>query len=151
MNHLAKLWFRFFYDPENPTKSDWGLLIVRVVFGLGIIVGHGWSKFTGFSESAATFLDPLGIGSQLSLGLTVFAEVFCAVAVVVGFKTRAAVLPLLFTMFVVLGFVHLGDPFSGIEKAVLYFAAYAALLVAGPGKYSLDAVIARKLKARSPE
>ena len=149
MSHLANLWFKFIYDPEKPAKSDWGLLIVRVVFGISLIVGHGWSKLTGFSENAATFLDPLGIGSPLTLALTVFAEFFCAVAVVVGFKTRFVVLPVLVTMFVVLFVVHLGDPFTRIEKAVLYFAAYAALLVAGPGKYSLDAVIAHTLKARS--
>ena len=151
MSFIRDLWFKFFYDPEKPAKTDWGLLLLRVVFGISLIVGHGWGKLTGFAENAATFADPLGIGSQLSLGLVVFAEVFCAAAVVIGFKTRFSVIPVLIMMLVAVFFVHLGDPFTRIEKAVLYLAAYAALLVAGPGKYSLDAVIAHKLQARSQD
>ena len=35
------------------------------------------------------------------------------------------------------------------EKNLLFLGAFTALFVAGPGKYSLDAVIANKLKALS--
>jgi putative oxidoreductase len=41
-------------------------------------------------------------------------------------------------MFVAIFIVHLGDPFSRIEKAVLFLAVFVVLMINGPGKYSFD-------------
>ena len=69
--------------------SGLGLVVLRVTAGLTMLLGHGWGKLTGFSEMAATFPDPIGLGSRISLGLTVFAEVFCSIALIVGFPPLA--------------------------------------------------------------
>jgi len=41
-------------------------------------------------------------------------------------------------MFVAAFIVHINDPFSRMEKAILFLAVFIALMLTGPGKYSLD-------------
>src|SRR5687768_16117236 len=91
------------FNPKNP---DFGPLVLRVGLGLGILLLHGWKKaqllmgwggWTAANEKArlaglAKFPDPLHIGSQLSLGLAVFAEVVCAALLIIGLCTRFAAL-----------------------------------------------------------
>lgn len=118
------------------------LLLLRVTFGGAMLYGHGWGKLLRLvGDDPIKFADPLGIGPVASLGLAVFAEVFCAALIVLGLFTRWAAIPLIITMFVAAFYVHLADPFSKMEKAILYLIPYVSLLVAGGGWYSLDAQI----------
>jgi len=41
-------------------------------------------------------------------------------------------------MLVAAGMVHLSDPFGKKEKALLYLAMFIAIILLGPGKYSID-------------
>jgi len=115
------------------------LLVLRVVFGGAMIYGHGWGKLTTYGERSASFPDPLGVGSPASLGLAVFAEAFCALAIVLGLLTRLAALPLIVTMLVAFFVVHGNDPFGDKELALVYLAAYLALFLRGAGAWSVDA------------
>ena len=123
---------------------DLGLLVLRVVFGASLIGAHGWGKLLKLIEGGGGFPDPFGVGSQVSLGLTVFAEVFCALAVIVGIAARpaAAVLTILFA--VAFFMIHGGDPFGEKELAFVYLAAFVTLLLTGPGRYSLGKLIRRR-------
>jgi len=105
--------------------------------------GHGLAKLTGFAQMRAQFPDPLGIGSAASLALAVFAEAFCSAAVILGFVTRLAVVPLLTTMLVAIFLVHGSDPWEKKELAALYLVPFLAILLAGPGRVSIDASVAR--------
>jgi len=121
--------------------EDLALLLLRLGFGGIMIYGHGWAKLTGFSELVAEFPDPLGVGSAASLGLAVFAEVFCAAAVVLGLLTRWSLVPLVATMVVAVFVVHAEDPFQRQELGLLYLFGYAALWLKGPGRWSVDAAL----------
>lgn len=121
-----------------------GLLVLRVWVGLMMAFGHGWGKLIGFGARAERFADPLGVGSSVSLGLTVFAEFFCALALVLGLLTRGAAIPLMITMLVAGLVIHGDDPWGKKEMALLYLAPFLTLLITGPGKYSLDRLFARK-------
>lgn len=123
--------------------EDLALLLLRLGFGGVMIYGHGWAKLTGFGERAAGFPDPLGVGTATSLGLAVFAEVFCAAAVVLGLLTRWAVLPLVVTMIVAVFVVHADDPFRRQELGLLYLVAFVVLWLKGPGRWSIDARLRR--------
>jgi putative oxidoreductase len=102
--------------------------------------GHGWAKLTGFAEMAERFPDPLGLGSPtMSLALTVFAEFFCATAVVLGLATRFAAVPLVVTMVVAALLIHADDPFAKKELALLYAVPFITLIFTGAGKFSVDA------------
>jgi len=123
---------------------DLALLILRVTFGGSMIIGHGWGKLLRlFGEGPIEFGDPYGLGPALSLTLAAFGEFLCAAFLIVGLFSRWVTIPLIIVMLTAIFMVHLGDPFSRIEKAVLFLGAYIAILLAGPGAYSLDAVIER--------
>jgi putative oxidoreductase len=102
---------------------------------------HGLPNLLEFNEKSQVFPDPLGVGSVVSLLLTVFAEFFCAVLVILGLGTRFAALTLAITMAVAAFVIHGEDPFGKKELALLYLGAYVALIVMGGGRIALDAVI----------
>jgi putative oxidoreductase len=118
------------------------LLLLRVWFGLLIAFGHGWGKLTTFSERADSFADPLGVGSPVSLGLTIFAEFFCSLALALGLISRAVVIPLIITMAIAALVIHSDDPFARKELALLYLGAFLTIFITGPGKYSIDGALA---------
>lgn len=124
-------------------NANVGLLILRVSTGLIMLFAHGWGKLIGFSDKAAVFADPIGLGPTVSLALAVFAEVFCAVAVVIGLKTRWAVVPLIITMVVAVGIVHANDPWAVKELGIMYLISFLVLFFTGPGKYSVDGVMGK--------
>lgn len=125
-------------------SASLGLLIARIVGGATMLIAHGLPKLTTFSEKSSTFPDPLGIGSSTSLALAVGAEVGCALLLILGLFTRAALVPLIITMVVAFFLVHGADPFARRELAFLYLGLYLALFVTGAGRFSLDALIARR-------
>ncbi|HEX2853211.1 MAG TPA: DoxX family protein [Opitutaceae bacterium] len=130
-----------------PRSGDLGLLVLRLTFGAGLLYLHGWGKLTDFGNLRLKFPDPLGVGSMPSLTLAVFAEVICAGLIVLGAYTRLAALAGAITMGVAFFLVHggkLSGPGSG-ELACAYLAAFAALFVAGAGRYSLDAKLGAKI------
>jgi len=110
-----------------------------------MLFGHGWGKLVTFGDRMDSFPDPLGVGSAVSLGLAVFAEVVCAFLVSIGLLTRAALIPLIITMLVAAFIIHGPDPLFGSgrtkEMALLFLAGYLSIFVAGPGKFSLDRLL----------
>jgi putative oxidoreductase len=127
------------FDTRSPNRSSHlGLLVLRL-FGGGLMVYlHGWSKWLGYAHKSSNFPDPLGVGSELSLALTIFAEVVCAGALTVGIFTRWSAIICMFTMGVAAFIIHQDDPLKIQEKALLYFAIYGAISCIGPGAISLD-------------
>jgi len=122
---------------------DVGLLLARLSFG-AMMLTHGWAKLTNFDAYSAKFMDFLGLGSSLSLGLAVFAEFFCSLLLGLGVLTRFAALNLAFTMVIAAFVAHGDDPFKKKEMALLYLTAYVVLLLTGPGRFSIDRLIVGK-------
>lgn len=133
---------------KNKTQlKDIGLLILRISLGLGMLLGHGLSKWSKLIEGGEIqFADPFGVGMTASLVLAVFAEVFCSALLIFGLLTRLSLIPLIVTMAVAVFYIHFSEGFKGFEKAFLYLMGYLALFVAGPGKYAVDSLVNLKLK-----
>lgn len=130
-----------------PRFYDYGLLILRLAFGFAIIYGHGYGKLTRlFGSEEIKFADPFGLGPAVSLGLAAFAEFLCALLVMAGLFTRAAVIPLIFTMATAFFTVHINDDFGQQEKVILFGFAFLSLFFTGPGRFSLDAQLQNKKK-----
>ncbi len=124
-------------------QSSLALLLLRAGSG-GLMLTHGIPKLMRlFSGNEIKFADPFGLGPAISLGLATFAEVVCAILVIIGFKTRLAVIPLIVTMLTAAFYAHLNDPFGKKELPLLFCTVFVSLLLTGGGAYSLD-----KLKKR---
>jgi putative oxidoreductase len=120
--------------------TSFGLLVLRIWLGLTLSLNHGLTKLKGFSQMSSNFPDPLGVGHATSLALVVFAEVVCAALLVVGLLTRFGALVLTINFIVAFFIAHKGalsGEHSG-ELAFIYLAGFLALLIAGPGRFSMD-------------
>lgn len=137
-----------FIFPRKQTGKDYSLLLLgmRMLFG-GLLLSHGVQKLANFDAVSAAFPDPLGVGGAVSAGLAVFGEVVCPVAFILGALYRLGTIPMIVTMAVAFFGVHGGNVGDG-ELAFAYLAAFTLLWIAGPGRYSVDAVIARRIYAR---
>ncbi len=125
---------------SEPISEEFGYLMLRVSAGGTMLWQHGWPKLMHFSERMDSFADPFGLGSALSLVLIVFAEVVCAALVVLGFWTRAALIPLIIGM-AVIAFMVKGDAdFKEKELALVYLFAFVTLLFTGSGRFAVDRI-----------
>lgn len=128
-----------------PGSADVALLVLRVWAGLFVLLLHGWSKATNYGNLSSHFADPFGLGQGASLALVIFAEVVCAALVVLGLFTRFAALVCVISMSVAFYFAH-GARLVGQGNGELPFAyavVFLGLFLAGAGRFSLDAKIAR--------
>jgi putative oxidoreductase len=128
----------------DPTTSL-GLLILRLGTGVTMALMHGLPKVGRlFGSAPIKFADPFGIGAPLSLALASFGEFVCGLLVALGLFTRAAAVPLAFTMVVAAFYAHAGDPWNKREPAFMFLVPSLALLFTGPGRYSLDAWLKKR-------
>ena len=119
-------------------KIDIGLLVLRVSIGSIMLFAHGWPKLINFQSKAQIFPDPFSIGSNLSLAMAVFSEVFCSVALILGLAVRVTAFPLLITMLTAAFIIHGNDPWVKKEFALLYAIPFLTLIFTGGGKFSID-------------
>jgi putative oxidoreductase len=136
-----------------PTNEDIGLLALRLAGVLPLLLKHGLEKVFTFSAMAGHFPDPLHVGAVPSLIFAMLSDSICSVLMLAGLATRWAALVSLVNIFVAWAFVHhfqfFGRGADHGELIVLYLAIMLTLLLAGAGKYSLDALLKHKLPART--
>lgn len=119
------------------TFPNIGLLVFRVLIS-GMMLFHGIPKIEKLFTLPVSFADPLGVGSTLSLILTLIGEVLAPILIIVGFKTRWATIPAAITMAVAAFIVHSDDSFYKKEKAILYLVCFVSIGLLGPGKYAIN-------------
>ncbi len=123
---------------SEEVSIDLGALILRLTAGGTIFWHHGLVKLMKFGELSGSFSDPVGMGSALSLSLILFAEVFCALCVVLGLWSRITTIPPIIGM-AVAAFMANGDgPFAKQELSFLYMMMFIVIFFIGSGKYILD-------------
>lgn len=129
-----------------PCNISLSLLFLRVIVSVFMLT-HGYGKFLMLvGGDTIQFADPIGVGVTASLALAVFAEFFCSIFLILGLATRLSSIPLLITMIVAGLIVHAADPFMRKELPLLYAIIYTVILIAGPGKFSLDYWLNKKIK-----
>ena len=139
---------RLFNTNLNQEALHFMLLILRVGIASFMMV-HGYQKLGMLTAGGEIqFGDPIGVGTATSLYLAVFAEFFCSIFLLLGFATRLATIPLIITMLIAVFIVHAADGFDKKEIGLHYLLVYVFLLVAGPGKYSIDQMISKSLYSR---
>ncbi len=130
---------------STPAQADAALLILRVITGI-VFMAHGGQKLFvyGFDGVAAGFAQmgvPMAAIAGPAIGLL---EFFGGFALIAGLLTRVVSLGLGATMIGAILLVHASAGFflpNGYEFVLTLLGAASALMVAGGGRYSVDAVI----------
>lgn len=120
-------------------STDIGLLILRVLFGLGI-AHHGYGKVFGgqmamMTEGVGKMGFPFPVVFAWAAALSEFAG---GILLVVGFQTQIAAFFVFCTMAVAFFVAHAADPLQVKELAAAYGAVAAALFFTGAGGLSVD-------------
>lgn len=138
---------RTFSTTVNNTGVNIWLLISRIAIG-AFMLTHGIPKLQKLMTGNVQFADPFGLGPTASMALTVFAEAFCSILLILGLATRFASIPLIINMLVAVIVAHGSQPFAKKELALLYLVFYIGFLILGGGRYSIDALISGKNRSR---
>lgn len=128
---------------------DIGLLVIRFGFGFGFFWFHGKAKLMGGPERWAQIGDTmqlLGIDFWHTFFgfLAAFSESIGGLMIATGLLFRPAAAMLGFTMLMAL-LSHLISGQGNPGHAFKNLFALTGLIIIGPGKYSLDFLIKRKL------
>ncbi len=123
-------------------KSAYAPLILRVVTGL-VFAMHGYQKLQGGLEGVTGFLTSLGFPAASMFAVILIAvELLGGIALILGAFTHLAAKLTSIVAAVALFTVHLGNGFfvneGGYEFILLLLASSLALMIMGPGKWSLD-------------
>lgn len=131
----------YFNSNSSSVPRDIVLLLVRVFIGFAML-SHGFPKLQMLLEGGKIdFFDFMGLGPQISLILTVFAEFACSILLILGLFTRISLGFLIFTMIMAAFVVHGADPFAKKEMSLIYLSIYLMLMAFGAGKFSVDHMI----------
>ncbi|MBU3759191.1 MAG: DoxX family protein [Candidatus Omnitrophica bacterium] len=126
-------------DSFEDKAASFGILCLRVLFGAGLAY-HGalkifGGKMDGFVKGVAALGFPMPEFFAWSAVLSEFAG---GILIVLGLYTRQAAFFAAVTMGVAVFVRHAQDPFAVKELAAAYGTAAMALVLTGPGRFSLD-------------
>jgi putative oxidoreductase len=145
---------RFLNAKFVPSSTDAGLLLLRVGTGLILFLRHGWEKVSQLILSNPHFPDPIHIGHSTSWVIAMLADGICSLLIILGVGTRWLSLYCFVNILVAWSLVH-HFTFWGKtpgadhgELIALYLSAFLALMVAGPGRYSVDAMVPNAPEAK---
>jgi putative oxidoreductase len=135
--------------PSSERLQNLGLLLLRVGIG-GMFMGHGWPKLAGGPDRWAKLgkaMTHLGIDfAPTAFGFAAaVSEFFGGLLIAVGLFFRPGCALLLGTMLVA-STMHIrkGDSFGASSHAIEAAILFAALLLIGPGRYTLYEWIRRQ-------
>lgn len=125
-------------------RLDLGLLFLRLGGAGLLLAAHGLPKALHFRQQLGLIEDPLHLGAWPTLGFAVFAEVLCPLLIALGWATRLACLPILGLLLIALLVVHPQWSLEEGQFGWLLLVLFGTLALTGPGRYSLEARLARR-------
>jgi len=140
------------FNAPSRRQIDTALAVLRVVLGVTFILHGGQKLFVfGFDGVTGAFTQ-MGIPAPGFFGpFVALVEFFGGLAILIGLLTRLAALGIAATMVVAILTVHLKNGFfapTGVEFPLSLLGSAIALIVAGAGAFSLDAVVGKRLTVR---
>ena len=141
------------------------LLFLRLVIGFGFMA-HGWAKLSRGPAGFEKLITQIGVPfPHLMAWVTPLVEVIGGFAIFIGLVVSIAAVPLIVTMLVAMFGIHVHYGFSsiktigvtpqgplfgppGYEINLLYISGLIALIISGAGKFSMDAILAKRKYSR---
>ncbi len=140
---LSRCFLRF----TGYTYSNMARLFMRLFVGI-MFMQFGIRHLVNYSELSIDFPSILGLSSPICLTLMIIIELVCSLCIMVGFLTRLNTLPPILSMiaaeYYILHDLLPHHSIYGLDSTepgylpVMFIGIYLYLLLAGPGKISLD-------------
>lgn len=121
----------------EPISYDWAAFIIRWAIGLALLP-FPIKKFFTRDEEASKFFGVMFFTPEISFYLAMIMEFLVSVMFMAGFFTRFIAIPGIVTMGIATKYTK-GKYFTSPAQAFLL--GIIAVLIIGPGKYSLDWLI----------
>lgn len=160
MSRIYTLFTDIFLRCTGYAYSNLGRMFIRLFVGV-MFMQFGIRHLVNFSLMSADFPTLLGLSSQTCLILMIINELVCSLFIMAGFLTRLATIPPILSMIVAEYYIlHdlLPDALIyGLESTdpgylpIMFIGIYFFILLAGPGKISLDYFISLFLISRRGE
>lgn len=125
------------------------ILALRLFFGVLFFV-HGLDKLMNFSQLSLKFPSVLGFGSYVTLMVAIFCEFCCSIFLLAGFLQRVILIPMIIAMGVAFFDVHDAILPEG-ELSLIYMIVFFILFMVGPGRYSVDYLVDKKIQKMKTE
>lgn len=123
-------------------QASWAPLVLRLVLG-ALLLYHGIDKFdTGISNVEGFFASNDVPAAGLAAPLVAVVEIVVGLALIVGLGTRIAAAVQIVILLGALAFVKLPAILGAGELDLAYIAGLAALMLLGPGRFSVDEILA---------
>lgn len=133
--------------PNNNSSWDTvslGLLFFRIAVSVELLLVHGIKKLGVGVNAAEVVPNPLHLPETLNQLFATTANVVLPLFVIFGLVTRLAVLPILAVTLTGYFVVHGNSPLPERDIPFMYSISFLLLLIVGPGKYSMDAILLKK-------
>lgn len=132
------------FVPAN--RFHLSLLAFRIAVAAELMLAHGLKKIGIGVADVEVVPNPLCLPESLNQLFATTANLFFPVMVMLGLFTRLAVLPTLAVTLTGYFVVHWNDGLMEKDIPFMYSLAFLLLLSFGPGKYSIDNFINKKLR-----
>ena len=124
-----------------------GFLLLRLSIGI-MLIHHGYEKLENIENFADAFVRPLHLPFPIFFSyVAAFSEIVGSWLIIFGLVTRLGALAILGT--VSFGIYHAlvtaGFNIYLLELLVLYWGGAACIVLSGPGNFSIDHLIKRRL------
>lgn len=129
------------------TYSNMARLFIRLFVGI-MFLQFGIRQLVNFNSLADIFPAVMGLGNTTSLIIMICIEMVCSTLIMVGFMTRIAVIPAIISMLFAEHYIlhsvyadmmpYLISSMQPGYLPVMFIGIFIYILIAGPGKISLD-------------
>ncbi|QNA45899.1 DoxX family protein [Lacibacter sediminis] len=121
------------------------MLLLRIAVSIELIVAHGLKKLGIGVAMVEQIPNPLQLPEIFNQGFALASNLIFPVFVILGLFTRVAILPILAVTLTGYFVLHWHDALLVKDVPFMYSVVYLLILALGPGKYSIDYILNKKL------
>lgn len=146
MKRLRIMIERLFIQITGCTYSNMARLFLRLFVGI-MFMQFGIRHLVNFHEMSHGFPAVLGMSNEASMVIMIIIELLCSLLIMAGFLTRLATIPPMISMFIAEYHIladmqhispYLIDSIQPGYLPIMFIGIYLFIILAGPGKISLD-------------
>lgn len=121
------------------------MLLFRIAVSIELIVAHGLKKLGIGVAMVEQVPNPLQLPEIFNQGFALASNLIFPVFVILGLFTRVVILPILAVTLTGYFVLHWHDALLVKDAPFMYSVVYLLILALGPGKYSIDYFIYKKV------